>query len=112
MRFRKPSMDQPSENHTCVLAIDPACRGFGYAILKGPNCLLDFGVGSTRSNQNAASLRVIARLIDYWQPDVLAIEDYTAKGSRRCMRVRDLLVRTRRLARTKGLRTVGASRER
>ena len=80
-------MNQLSENHTRVLAIDPSYREFGYAVLEGPNGLLDYGVRTTRRDKNAASLREIARLIDYWQPDVLAIEDYTAKGSRRCLRV-------------------------
>jgi Holliday junction resolvasome RuvABC endonuclease subunit len=103
-------MHQLSENQSRVLAIDPACRGFGYAVLEGPNYLLDYGMADNRRNKNAASLREIVRLIDYWQPDVLAIEDYTAKGSRRGIRVQDLLLRIRRLASTKRLKAIGLSR--
>src|SRR6266852_2789441 len=100
-KVRQPLMNNRSENHTRVLAIDPSYRDFGYAVLDGASCLLDCGVRTTRRDKNAASLREIARLIDFWQPDVLAIEDYTAKGSRRCIRVRDLLMRIRRMASTK-----------
>lgn len=31
-----------------VLAIDPSTRGFGFAVLEGPNRLIDWGVKETK----------------------------------------------------------------
>ena len=43
----------------CVLAIDPSTRGFGFAVLEGPNRLIDWGVKETKVDKNKRSLKVI-----------------------------------------------------
>jgi len=78
-------------NGTRVLAIDPSIRGFGFAILEGPDRLIDWGVRETKVDKKRKSLRFIAELIDRYQPSVFVVEDYAAKGSRRCGRVRELI---------------------
>jgi hypothetical protein len=40
-----------------VLAIDPSTRGFGFAILEGPNQLIDWGVKETRADKEQASAK-------------------------------------------------------
>src|SRR5713226_8264760 len=74
-----------------VLAVDPSTRGFGFAVLEGPNRLIDWGVKETRSNKNTKSLKLIAGLIDRYQPSAIVVEDYAAKGSHRCRRVEELI---------------------
>src|SRR5215831_10039059 len=74
-----------------VLAVDPSTRGFGFAILEGPDRLIDWGVRETKVDKKRKSLRFIAELIDRYQPSVFVVEDYTRKGSRRCGRVRELI---------------------
>ena len=81
-----------------VLAIDPSTRGFGFAILEGPNRLIDWGVKETKTDKRKRSLKLIADLIEQYQPSVLVVEDYTRKGSRRCRRVRKLIKDISRLA--------------
>ena len=81
-----------------VLAIDPSTRGFGFAILEGPNRLIDWGVKETKTDKRKRSLKLIADLIEQYQPSVLVVEDYTRKGSRRCRRVRELIKDISRLA--------------
>ena len=74
-----------------VLAIDPSTRGFGFAVLEGPERLIDWGVKETKANKNAKSLKLIEDLIDRYQPTVLVVEDYDGKGSRRCGRIQGLI---------------------
>jgi Holliday junction resolvasome RuvABC endonuclease subunit len=93
-----------------VLAIDPWYRGFGYAVLEGSQLLIDYGVRGGRGDKNSVCLRQIAGLMDDYRPDVVVIEDYAAKGSRRCERVRQLLASVRKLAATRKISIVGFSR--
>jgi len=74
-----------------VLAIDPSTRGLGFAILEGPNRLIDWGVKETKTDKKNRSLKFIADLIEQYQPSVIVVEDYTRKGSRRCGRVSELI---------------------
>ena len=76
-----------------VLAIDPYSRGVGFAVLEGPERLIDWGLRTTGRADNGKAVRVIEKLIDRFQPDVLALEDWDAAGSRRCGRVEELLDR-------------------
>jgi len=47
-----------------VLAIDPYSRGVGFAVLEGPECLIDWGIRTTGRADNAKASRVIGKLID------------------------------------------------
>ncbi len=74
-----------------VLAIDPSTRGFGFAVLEGPDRLIDWGVKETQTDKKRRTLKLIDDLIDRYQPHVLVVEDYAGKGSRRCVRVEKLI---------------------
>lgn len=74
-----------------VLAIDPSTRGFGFAVLEGLDKLVDWETRSARQNKNRQCLKKVGELLDYYQPDVLVVENCAAKGSRRCARVRRLI---------------------
>jgi Holliday junction resolvasome RuvABC endonuclease subunit len=81
-----------------VLAIDPSTRGFGFAVLEGPDRLIDWGVKETRNEKNRRSLKLIWELIEQYEPSVLVLEDYAGKGSRRCRRVQELIEAISKLA--------------
>jgi len=81
-----------------VLAVDPTSRGFGFAILEGPEILIDWGVKQIRARKHRRCLKRIEELIDRYQPEVVVVEDCTRKGSRRCLRVRNLIQAIRVLA--------------
>ena len=91
-------MSRAYTNDIRVLAVDPSTRGFGFAILEGPDRSIDWGVKETKVNKKRRSLRFIAELIHRYQPSVLVVEDYTGKGSRRCRRVRELIEDISKLA--------------
>src|SRR5439155_16166077 len=93
-----------------VLAIDPSTRGFGFAVLEGPNRLIDWGVKETKANKNVKSLKLIDDLIDRYQPNVIVVEDYEGKGSRRCRRIQTLINDISKLASQKKIRVRSFSR--
>jgi hypothetical protein len=69
-----------------VLAIDPITKGFGFAILDGPHCLIEWGLKGTsrwKEPRDRWCLREVARLIDLYQPDRIVIEDCFDSHSRR-----------------------------
>jgi len=78
---------------TRVLAIDPFSRGIGFAVLEGPERLIDWGLKTTGRADNEKAIRATLALVARFQPDVLAVEDSGAVGSRRCGRVQTLLDR-------------------
>jgi RNase H-fold protein (predicted Holliday junction resolvase) len=82
----------------CVLAVDPSTRGFGFAVLEGPNRFIDWGVKETKTDKKRRSLKLIDDLIERYQPSVVVVEDYAGKGSRRCRRVRELIETIRKIA--------------
>src|SRR6266568_1309589 len=87
-----------------VLAVDPSTRGFGFAVLEGPNRLIDWGVMETKKNKNVKSLKLIDDLIEQYQPHVIVVEDYAGKGSRRCRRIQALINDISRLASKRKIR--------
>jgi Holliday junction resolvasome RuvABC endonuclease subunit len=94
----------------CVLSIDPSTRGFGFAILEGPNRLIDWGVKETKSDKKRRTLKLIDDLIDRYQPNVIVVEDYSAKGSRRCRRIKGLINDISKLASKRKIRVRSFSR--
>ncbi len=75
----------------CVLAIDPANRSFGFVVMEGHDCLVNWGLKAPRDHTAAKDLHGVKNLIERYQPDVIAVEDAEDKESRRCRRVRRLI---------------------
>ena len=93
-----------------VLAIDPCTRGFGFAVLEGSQMLIDWGIKEASDNKNVRCLEMIAGLIESYQPDGIVVEDCEGKGSRRCLRVQELISEIQKLASKTGIQTHGFSR--
>jgi hypothetical protein len=73
-----------------VLSIDPASRGIGFALLEGPNRLIDWGFRNTRGDKDAQCKAHVGAMIAHYQPDVLILEDYGGRKPRRSERIRRL----------------------
>lgn len=97
-------------NNQRVLAIDPCTQGFGFAVLEGTDQLIDWGVKEAKSDKNNVCLKKIAGLIEYYQPDVIVLENPIGKGSRRCLRVQDLIQEIIKLASRKKIKSRSFSR--
>ena len=96
----------------CVLAIDPSTRGFGFAILEGPNRLIDWGVKETKTDKKRRTLKQIDDLIAVYLPSVIVVEDYAGKGSRRCRRIERLINDISKLASKRQIKVRSFSRAR
>jgi Holliday junction resolvasome RuvABC endonuclease subunit len=103
-------MSRAYANDICVLAIDPSTRGFGFAILEGPERLVDWGVKETKMDKKRRSLKLIGELIDQYQPNVIVVEDYAGKGSRRCRRIQGLINDISKLAAKRKIKVRSFSR--
>jgi hypothetical protein len=71
-----------------VLGLDPTIRGFAYAVFEGPERLLDWGLRHVPQPRNRESVSRIRKLIDIYQPSVIAIEEMGRSQKR--SRARDL----------------------
>lgn len=84
-------MNTINQKHFRLLAIAPSTGGVGFAVLEGPETLVDSGVKRVKGdNKNAQSLKKVEELIAHYQPGTLVLEDAAAKGSRRSPRIRRL----------------------
>lgn len=74
-------MTKPKQ-YNRILAIAPASRGFGYALLEGERLVL-WGVRSVTEDKNDKCVAKVEDLIIRYQPEVMVLEDTAATGSRR-----------------------------
>ena len=88
-----------------VLAIDLTSRGFGYVVLEENKVLVDWGVKRARKDKTLETQANVAELIRYFHPSLLILEDGTAKDSRRCERIKQLLRSIRELAKAKRVKS-------
>ena len=70
-----------------ILAIAPLTRGFGYAVMEGPENLLAAGNKGFRSNKNAKTLAWVEKFINRYQPTVLVLPKVYGKDTHRAKRI-------------------------
>lgn len=68
-----------ASNNTRILAIDPASRGFGYALLEGGAELIDWGVAGAHNGDVASRF---AALVRRYTPEMVVLPDIVAGESR------------------------------
>jgi|SRR5579871_2041517 len=88
-----------------VLAIDPTSRGFGYVVLEGHNRPVDWGVRTLNTSETAGVVRQVLKIMKRNHVHTLVMEDTTAAGTRRCERIRQLLVDIQRQITKNGIKT-------
>ena len=96
-----------------ILTIDPTVKGYAYAVLEGPDALIEWGTAQVApKHKNLACLQSIEQKIIRYQPDSLVLEDCRGKHSRRRERVERLLRGASYLGERHGLRRWRVSRSR
>jgi Holliday junction resolvasome RuvABC endonuclease subunit len=93
-----------------VLAIDPARRGAGFAVLEWPLTLVDWGVRNARTQKQAKTMGFIGKLIAQYQPTVVVVETCTVKTSRRSRRVKTLIGQIIRMTKKRNITVKSFSR--
>lgn len=86
-----------------VLAIDPTHRGFGFVVLEDGRELLDWGTRHTPNPKGFNAIEKVDQLIDRYGPRCLVLENPKGEGSRRCLRVQELIEGLVRLGHARGL---------
>ena len=72
-----------------ILGVSPSIWGFGFVVLEGNNVLVDWDAKTTSKDKNARCIKEVKKLINLYEPDAMALFDYSA-GSKRSLRVRGL----------------------
>ena len=104
-------MNQTTSTKNRILAVSLSTRGFGYAVMEGESSFVDYGVKLiTGDMKNIQSLGKMEKLINYYQPDMLVLQDVNAKGTHRAERIKTLHRNIIALARERKLKTVTFSR--
>jgi hypothetical protein len=74
-----------------LLAVALTSRGLGYAVLEGEKSLVESSNSSVRNgDKNSQCLAKVKRLIAFYRPDVLVLQDVAAKACRRKPRIKKL----------------------
>ncbi len=84
-----------------VIAISPTVRGFGYIIYEGVKNPRDWGKAEIRFQKNRRSLNRINKLLDFYEPDIVALED--SQSTRKGKRAQNLLMQVERCALIRGM---------
>lgn len=93
-----------------VLAIYPNALGFGFAFMENAITVKDYQIVTTRPKCNKMLMKRIADYIDYYEPDIVVLEDYKGKQSQKSKRVRQLINTIKKFADTKNIKTSMYSR--
>jgi hypothetical protein len=97
------SMSHAPNDPTRIFALDPTTKGFGYAVFETPFHLVDWALAHVSGEKESGAIARFEELLDQYRPDIVILEDSTAPGSRRRLRVQKLLERLREAARERGL---------
>jgi hypothetical protein len=91
-------MNQTLSKHFRILAIALSTGGFGFVVMEGQKAIIECGRRVADGDKNAQSLAKLKKLVDFYQPGVLVLQDVEAKGSRRYPRVKTLNRQIKRVA--------------
>jgi hypothetical protein len=94
-----------------VLAIHPTSRGFGWALFENPLVPVDWGIASVKAKRTTRSLARFEKLLNRYEPEVVAFEQFEDRPSRRNRRIQDLCRRMIAMASTRGMLTPIYSRD-
>lgn len=96
-----PDMRHPTDKR--VLAIDATSRGFGFAVLEGPDELADWGVKESKPYCADKTIRRAAGLIEQYRPAVVVLEDHGNRRRPRSARVSNIIAQVTELATAAGV---------
>lgn len=92
-----------------VLAVSPSVYGFGFALFEGARSPIDWGVRYIKSRAHRENLTKVRSLMNWYDPDVLVIED-EKRSFRRSQRIHLLLRDIARLGARDGIEICRLSR--
>jgi hypothetical protein len=91
-------MNQTTSKDFRILAVALSFGGFGFVVMEGQKTIIEFGRRKAVGDKNAQSIAKMKKLLDFYRPDVLVLQDVEAKGSRRWPRIKTLNRQIKRVA--------------
>jgi hypothetical protein len=91
-------MNQTTSKDFRILAIALSYGGFGFVVMEGQKTIVECGRRVADGDKNAQSLAKTKKLLNFYQPGVLVLQDVEAKGSRRYPRIKTLNRQIKRMA--------------
>jgi hypothetical protein len=73
-----------------IMAVAPTSRGFGFAVMEGPNQLCSYGNKTILQNKNVRVLAWVEKFIRLYQPSILILPDVNAGDTNRAARIKTL----------------------
>ena len=83
-------MNQTTAKDFRILAIAPSAKGFGFVVMEGQKTIVECGRRKADGDKNAQSVAKTKKLLNFYRPGVLVLQDVEAKGSRRAPRIKTL----------------------
>jgi len=91
-------MNRTLAKHFRIVAVALSARGFGFVVMEGQKTIIECGGRVAEGNKNAQSLAKLEKLLNFYRPHALVLQDVEAKGSRRAPRIKKLNRQIRGLA--------------
>jgi hypothetical protein len=92
-------MNQITSKPFRILAVALSSRGFGFVVMEGERSIIECGGRvATNEGKNTQSIDKLKKLLDFYRPGVLVLQDVEAKGSRRAPRIKTLNRRIKAVA--------------
>ena len=83
-------MNQTTSRDFRILAIALSAKGFGFVVMERQKTIIEYGRRKADGDKNAQSLTKFEKLLSYYRPGVLVLQDVEVKGSRRASRIKTL----------------------
>ena len=83
-------MNQTTSKHFRILAVALSAKGFGFVVMEGQKTIIECGRRKADGDKNTQSLAKLEKLLNFYRPGVLVLQDVEAKGSRRAPRIKTL----------------------
>ncbi len=83
-------MNQTTSKDFRILAVALSFGGFGFVVMEGQKTIIEFGRRVADGDKNAQSIAKMKKLLNFYRPGVLVLQDVEAKGSRRYPRIKTL----------------------
>lgn len=94
-----------------ILSLYPNTRGFGYICLENPQKLIDWGMMNCRPLSNGKILKQVAAMLDYFNPELLVMQDPDNRYARQNSRVSELIETIKDRAEEKSIKVFTYTRE-
>ena len=75
---------------TRILAVSPATKGFGFVVLEAQDQVVNRGFRTVKGEKNVTCVQEVGKMLKLYLPDLVVLENTSARDSRRSQRIQQL----------------------